>query len=395
MNARGNLPHIVHVSGDFPDPFNPTKTPVIRSLIELTDDRFAHQVVSINRVSPSLSGLPASVFGLQRLRVEQANFPRGTALRYHAPPRGILHRTALEQLGTYIAEMLADAARLPDLLVGHKLTIEGIVVSEAARRLQVPYALSIQGNTDIKILTHRPDLRRLLARIYHEAEVVFPFTPWALKAIEQRLGKRAGPTHLLPCPSDLDQPLEPVAHGDGLISVFHLRNYRNKNLSGLVEAYKLLAAAGSAPRLEIIGGGDQADIAACQQLAAVAPDISFPGAMERQDLRERMRRATALVMPSLRESFGLVFIEALFAGIPVIYPKGTAIDGYFDGLPFAISVDAHDPGAIAAAMRQVRAEEAELKAALRQWQQSEASQAFTRPRIGRTFAEGLRQALGG
>lgn len=108
-----------------------------------------------------------------------------------------------------------------------------------------------------------------------------------------------------------------------------------------------------------------------------------------------MRRATALVMPSFRESFGLVFIEALFAGIPVIYPKGTAIDGYFDGLPFAISVDAHDPGAIAAAMRQVRAEEAELKAALRQWQQSEASQAFTRPRIGRTFAEGLRQALGG
>ena len=35
-------------------------------------------------------------------------------------------------------------------------------------------------------------------------------------------------------------------------------------------------------------------------------------------------------MPSLRETFGTVYIEALSQGLPVIYTKGQGIDGYFD-----------------------------------------------------------------
>lgn len=387
-------PRVVHVSGDFPDPFNPAKTPVIRSLLELTDDQFAHDVISLNRVSPPLTALPATLLGLRSLRSEQQAFPRGTALRYQAPARGIRHRTVLEQLGGQIAASLGSAAQLPDLLAGHKLTIEGIVVHEIARRLELPYALSIQGNTDTRILTARPDLRGLFARIYHGAAVVFPFTPWALREVEQRLGKRTGPTHLLPCPTDLDQPLEPIA-GGGLISVFHLKNYRIKNLAGLAAASRMLDRTGGALPLEIIGGGSEAELAACRRLTADQSGISYAGAMDREQLRSRMNRATALVLPSRRESFGLVFIEALFAGIPVIYPKGSSIDGYFDDAPFAIGVDARDPCAIATAMQRVVAEEQQLKACLRDWQGSAAAQAFTRTRISQAFADGLRLAAAG
>jgi len=34
-------------------------------------------------------------------------------------------------------------------------------------------------------------------------------------------------------------------------------------------------------------------------------------------------------MPSRRQTFGMVFIEALFAGLPVLYPRGWSIDGFF------------------------------------------------------------------
>ncbi len=385
----------MHVSGDFPDPFNPAKTPVVRSLLELTDDLFAHEVVSINRVSPSLIAMPATLLGLRGLRTEHQAFPRGMAFRYQAPAHGIRHRTMLEQLGEQIAASLSSKAQLPDLLVGHKLTIEGIVVHVIARRLGLPYALSIQGNTDTRILRARPDLRRLFARIFHDAEVVFPFAPWALHEVERRLGKRSGPTYLLPCPTDLDQPIEPVAGGDGLISVFHLRNYRIKNLAGLAKACRLLDRSGGAPPIEIIGGGSEAELAACRRRTADCPGISYSGAMDREQVRARMASATALVMPSQRESFGLAFIEALFAGIPVIYPKGTAIDGYFDDAPFAIGVDAGDPQAIASAMQRVMEEEEGLKASLREWQRSEAAQAFTRQRIRQVFADGLQLAAAG
>ena len=34
-------------------------------------------------------------------------------------------------------------------------------------------------------------------------------------------------------------------------------------------------------------------------------------------------------MPSLTETFGLVYIEALSQGLPIIYTKGQGIDGFY------------------------------------------------------------------
>jgi glycosyltransferase involved in cell wall biosynthesis len=45
-------------------------------------------------------------------------------------------------------------------------------------------------------------------------------------------------------------------------------------------------------------------------------------------------------MISKPETFGLVYIEALSQGLPIIYTKGEGVDGYFEnGAPFAYPVD--------------------------------------------------------
>lgn len=120
--------------------------------------------------------------------------------------------------------------------------------------------------------------------------------------------------------------------------------------------------------------------------------MRLEGPLDREALRARFAQARAFVCPSLRESFGLVFIEALFAGLPVIYPRGTAIDGYFNGHSFAIAVDARDPKAIAGAMRHVLEHEDDLKMALARWQASDAAAMFQRAHIAGSFSDGLRQA---
>jgi glycosyltransferase involved in cell wall biosynthesis len=229
--------------------------------------------------------------------------------------------------------------------------------------------------------------------VFHEAAIVFPFTPWALQQTEARLGKRAGPTILLPCPTDLDTPLQPRVGGDGLVSVFHLQNYRRKNLVRMAAAMRVLAHEGYAVNLAIIGGGGERDLQRCGEIVTDSGSITFTGALERLALRERLNRATAFVLPSLRESFGLVFTEALFAGVPVIYPKDAGIDGYFDDAPFAIPVNARRPSEIAAAMKTVVQEEARLKAALGQWQKSPQAERFRRPAIGAAFTDGLMRSL--
>ncbi|APE27340.1 glycosyltransferase [Aurantiacibacter gangjinensis] len=377
-------PRIVHITADYPDSFAPDKTPVIRDHISSVREAFDQYVISLNRRSPGAFAAMPGIVDARRA------FDGGIAAQYTAPGFGIAHATCLDRLGSWLAAQIAAGPR-PDLLAAHKLTVEGLAVARAAKALGVPYAVAIQGNTDGMILAARPDLRRRFAKVFHGAAVVFPFAPWSLALAETLLGPRTGPVHMLPAPTDLDTPQAPVAGNGRFVSVFHLKNRKVKNLRAIAATSRLLRAQQAAP-IDVIGGGDAADIRACEAIIA-GSDITLLGPRERRSLARELNAATGFVLPSKRESFGLVFIEALFAGLPIIYPAGAAVDGYFDDCPFAIRVDARDPSAIADAMHHVRDEEMSLKASLARWQSSEAATAFQRPAIARVFASGLRAAV--
>jgi glycosyltransferase involved in cell wall biosynthesis len=388
---------ILHLSADYPDLIDPRKTPVIARLIELVEDRFDHRVISLNRRTPNI----ARVFKILTGRVSPAvegsirAIEGGECLEYLAPPKGILHAAMLERLAAWIVQRLIAQDAVPDLVIGHKLTVEGLIARSVATSLGIPYALTIQGNTDQKILSFRRDLAAKFGTVYHDAACVFSFAPWARRAVEQRLGQRSGLTFDLPCPTVNDTILAPVARGDGVISAFHLRNHAIKNLAGLAAAVRSAAAAGQPCEVRIFGGGTPEETAQCQAIIREVPGIHLMGPRTQDELGPIMNGATAFVMPSKRESFGLVFIEALFAGLPIIYPQHASVDGYFDGFSFAIGVNAGSTREINAAIRHVIDREAELKADLAQWQASGGLERFSRSAITRTFAEGLDGALAG
>lgn len=385
-------PRILHVSADFPDPVAPEKTRAIANLLTLTQDRFAHRVVSLNRRSPR--GLAGYLPRARGDGIEAQPFAWGECLVYEAPGRGLFHRGHLLRLAEAIAARMR-AGPLPDLVVGHKLTVEGIVAEHIAQLTGVPYAITIQGNTDTKVLAARPDLAPRLRAVLAGARGVTAFAPWALAAVEARLGKREGPVALIPCSTELDTPLVPREGGNGLLSVFHLHGHTNKNLAGMAAALRILARRGAPQRLAICGGGSAADTAAARRSAGDAPGLIFEGPLERGAVPGRMNAASAFVMPSHRETFGLVFIEALFAGLPIIYPAGKAVAGYFDGCPFAIPVPSRDTEALAEAMARAVREEARLKAALADWHASGEAERFRRSAIARDYGDALAAAIAG
>lgn len=53
---------------------------------------------------------------------------------------------------------------------------------------------------------------------------------------------------------------------------------------------------------------------------------------DKDKLAEVMRSCAVFAMPSIHETFGLVYIEALSQNLPVVYTKGQGIDGLFDEL---------------------------------------------------------------
>jgi glycosyltransferase involved in cell wall biosynthesis len=390
---------IVHISTDFPDSFAPAKTRAIANLLELTGERFDHAVYSLNRVAPSPINLATAMVRnplRPRLPVTLAERTAEMAtLIYQAPPKGLYLRALLDRVADWIADDIVRSNLRPTLIHGHKLSMEGIVAERVARRLKRPYALSIQGNSDRSILSARLDLTRLYRRIFHGAAVVFPFSPWALDFVEGRLGKRSGATILLPCATPADAIAAPVLVEPRLMSAFHLANHQLKNAGALIAASRMLQDEIPGYSLDIVGGGSDRDREALERdISAVgARSASLAGPVAHDAIQARMNRSAGFVMISRRESFGLVFVEALLAGCPVAFPRGWAIDGYFDDMPFAIPVPAGDGDAIADAMRRLVRDQSGLKAALSRWQQSGAARAFQRPAIAAAYGDGLAAAI--
>ena len=399
VRAPTTRARIVHVSADLPDTVNPAKTRAIETLIGLAQSAFDQQVFSLNRANVGAAFWTSLAFHPSRPRLDVQTGPAGpatTPLVYRAPGKGIYHVSMLRQLGEWLAERLAGGER-PALIVGHKLTFEGLAVAEAARLLDIPYALTIQGNSDLKVLDRRPDLRARIAACYHGAAVAVAFAPWAVARVTAHLGARQGPTMIIPCAVANDRCVPPRTDGDGLISAFHLFNYRLKNLGRMARAISRPGPVAAGARLGIIGTGTPAEIDAAQTLAMRHGHgaVVLEGALPLQAMPGRMNRATGYIMPSLRESFGLVFIEALMAGLPIAYPRGWAVDGYFTDLPFAIPVEARSIDSIADAMARLVRDEGQLKQALARWQETGGADRFRTDHIAARYIEALHLAVAG
>lgn len=386
--AAGRLA-VLHVTADYPDAFDARKTPAVRNLVDLVANDFDHRVISLNRCTPRFGEVLGMTSGRRSPIMELRPGVGLESLRYAAFPKGILHASSLHRLADGLCKLIADRAH-PDLLIGYKLTIEGLVVAEMARRLGLPYALLVQGNTDAKIIAARPDLRHAFAGALQGAEVVFSLAPWAIKRIEGQLRVRVKSVVNLPCPIALDRPLAPRITCANLLTAFHLRHHRLKNFARLARAVTIARRIDRELALDVVGGGEGREAAEVRAIARRSPGVTLVGGVPNTDMAARYNDAAGFVLPSLRESFGMVFLEALFCGAPVIYPADRAISGWFEDEPFAIAVDPRDQGAIADAMRQLKTDEPHLKRELLRWQTSAAAKQFTRAEIARTFARGLR-----
>lgn len=73
----------------------------------------------------------------------------------------------------------------------------------------------------------------------------------------------------------------------------------------------------------------------------------------REKILEIMDNCDIFVMPSHRETFGLVYIEAMSRGLPVVYTKGQGIDGFFEEGEIGYPVDPAETNAIVTAIENI------------------------------------------
>jgi phosphatidylinositol alpha-1,6-mannosyltransferase len=96
---------------------------------------------------------------------------------------------------------------------------------------------------------------------------------------------------------------------------------RYKGHDQLIDAWPRVVAAQPDARLWIVGEGDDLARLRARALALPAPaasQVEFLGRLDHEALLDRYSRARVFAMPSTGEGFGLVFVEAMRAGLPCI-----------------------------------------------------------------------------
>ena len=104
----------------------------------------------------------------------------------------------------------------------------------------------------------------------------------------------------------------------------------NKGIKALLQTSLKLFANGINFELFIVGAGFIGEGPLRRELEKLAqghPQVKFLGRITAEEVREQMRQAQLLCIPSYTETFGLVYVEAMKQGLPVIGRRGTGIDG--------------------------------------------------------------------
>jgi phosphatidyl-myo-inositol dimannoside synthase len=99
-----------------------------------------------------------------------------------------------------------------------------------------------------------------------------------------------------------------------------------KGFDTLIQALPQIRAARPDVRLQIVGQGD--DLPRLREMAdrlGVRAAVEFPGFVSDDELQTRLRQCTLFALPSKKEGFGLVFLEAMAQGRPCLGARAGGI----------------------------------------------------------------------
>ncbi len=147
---------------------------------------------------------------------------------------------------------------------------------------------------------------------------------------------------------------EPASPGTAV--VFAGRHIPEKGVLSLPEAIARARQTVPDLRAEILGDGPlRAEVERRVRDDGLEEAVAVPGFVPEAELRERVRSALCLALPSTREGYGLVVIEAASVGTPSVvvdHPDNAALELVEDGVNGVVA-RSPEPGDLAAAFLRI------------------------------------------
>jgi len=226
-----------------------------------------------------------------------------------------------------------------DLIHAATVFSDGALALQAYRRWGLPYVVAVRS-TDVddfgRLAPHLWSMGRQVlknsSRIYFISEALrqrFWQMPWT-KGLREKIEERCV---LRPNGIDdywLSHINRDTKRGRDILYVGDF--LKRKNVPRLINAVNMMRQREELAdiKLTLVGGVRNEDPRVARMIKRNGVFVKYLGPItDRLQLSMIMRQHGAFCMPSQSETFGLVYVEALSQGLPIVYSRGTGIDGIF------------------------------------------------------------------
>jgi glycosyltransferase involved in cell wall biosynthesis len=246
------------------------------------------------------------------------------------------------------------------LIHAHTWYSDGGVAYELYKKHNIPYIITVR-NTDLNLFyKYGYHLRKRAKNIIENASKVFFISPSYYKRFfnlkpfinKQRLIKKS---EVIPNGVDnfwIKNYKVPKQIPQKLPVVLYIGKFaKGKNVLKLIDAIMALNANGVSCQLNLVGGGGSEEEKILEKVRH-SEYINFKGKIiDKKLLQQQFAKADIFAMPSKGETFGLVYVEAISQGLPIIYTPKEGIDGFYENI--GVSVEPNNEESIITAIKQI------------------------------------------
>ncbi|AZB07641.1 glycosyltransferase [Chryseobacterium sp. G0162] len=315
---------VLHICNDY------SYSKVYKNLYQELDNHGIEQIIYHPLRKESNKGKNSFEFKTQNSKLIYSSFLLKT---YHR----ILFRVKIRILFKDIKENI-DIQSV-DVTYATTLFSDGAIAYQLKKKFGIPYVVAVRS-TDVNFfLRYRPDLIPLMQGILQNASKII-FISKGLRdlfynhpKIKEIVYRHRENTIVIPNGIEnlwLENLYVNRVQNHAQNLLFVGRFDTNKNVENVIKALVYLKADYPNVRLNLVGGGGDKEQLVHDLIVRHKDWISYLGYIyDKVELLHIYRQNNYFIMPSIFETFGLVYIEALSQGLPVLYTKNQGIDGIF------------------------------------------------------------------
>lgn len=223
-----------------------------------------------------------------------------------------------------------------DKIHAHTLFSAGYTAYKLKKEYNIPYIVSVRSTDVNAFFKYRKNLKQIGLKILKDAEKIVCIS----ETYRDILLEKYIPKNLK---NEIESKLLVIHNG---IDKFWLDNCKNKteepteclnlvqtgllikrkNLKNSIKVVNKLNELGIRTRLYVVGDGPLYNK---YKSKFESDSIVFKGRLSKEEIIKLYEQMNIFILPSIRETFGLVYAEAMSQGLPILYTRREGFDGIF------------------------------------------------------------------